>query len=76
MTHEQLAGGTDENVRSAPSVRAVEVSQIVELRAFVDVVWEGALAIVRSAGIVDHEIARHRGVEIVVVGTRHRQPHK
>jgi hypothetical protein len=74
MIHEQFAGAADENVRFAPSVRAVEVSQIVELRAFVDVVWEGTMAIVRSAGIVDHEIARHRRVEIVVVGTRHRQP--
>src|SRR5262249_19239265 len=50
MTHEQLAGAADENVCFAPSVRAVEVVQIVEPRAFVDVVWEGAMAIVRSRG--------------------------
>jgi len=74
MTHEQFAGAADENVRFAPSVRAVEVSQIVELRVFVDVVREGAMAIVRSAGIVDHEISRHRRVEIVVISARHRQP--
>src|SRR6516164_4629798 len=55
MTHEQLAGAADENMGFAPSVRAVEVPQIVELRAVVDVVREGAVAVVRSAGIVNHE---------------------
>ena len=70
MAHQQLAGAANENMRSAPSVRAVEVSQIIEFRTFVDVVRKRAVAEVRSAGVMDHEISRHRRVGIVVMSAR------
>ena len=55
---------------------ALEVSQVVDLAAAVDVVREGTVAEIRSTGVVDYEIARHRRGKVVVVGARHRRPQK
>ncbi len=52
----------------------LKLRETVDLRATVDLVGEGTVSIIRSAGIVDDEIARHRRIRIVVVGARYRQP--
>ena len=61
------AGAIDDNVSLAPAIRALEAAEIVELGADVDVGGKGPVSVIRSAGIVDHEIARQRGVRIVVM---------
>ena len=68
------AGAIDDHVSLAPAIRTLEAAEIVELGADVDVGGKGPVPVVRSAGIVDDEITRRRGVRIVVVRTRHRLP--
>ncbi len=68
------AGAIDDNVSLAPAIRALELTEIVELGADVDVGGKGPMSVIRSAGIVDDEVARRRGIRFVVMRARHRLP--
>ena len=75
VVEDHLTDTVDDDMRFAPAVGAGEVLQIVERRAFlIDVVGKAVPAERRAAGIVNHKIARHRGVGIIVVRARQRLP--
>src|SRR6516165_7075519 len=76
VRQQKLAGPADDDKGFAPAVMALEVSQVVDLAAAVDVAREGTAAEIRSTGVVDYKIARHRRGKVIVVGARYRQPEK
>ena len=75
VIEQHVAGTVDDDMRLAPTVRALELVQAIDLGvAVVDFFGKRAMAEIRSAGVVDDEIARHRRGRVVVVGMRYRQP--
>ena len=74
MAEQHVANAIDDHMRLAPAVVALEVSELIEICIAIDVAGKGPASVVRPAGIVDDEIARHRRVRIVVAGARHRHP--
>ncbi len=74
VIEQHLSGAIDDNVGLPPSIRTLEMTEIVDLGADVDVIGKGPASVIRPAGIVDHEIARHGRVRIVVFRARQRLP--
>src|SRR5262249_31550102 len=68
MAEEHTSLAVDDGMSKLEGIRAAEPRQVVDLGIFIEVCWERAEF--WAAGVVDHEIARHRRERIAVARPR------